>query len=315
MSHAVTYGIENIDFLFPDAKSVMDSPTFIQRDMGWVSGVINGTKHTPFSRIKSMAADITADEARARGYVKGNLKKEEVIKLLKRTTDPTTIYKKQKLDRDDIVDITDLNVVAWLKAEMRLMLDEELARAVLIGDGRDAASEDKIDEDKIRPIYKDVDMYSHHVTIDAADTTADIIESIIRARENYKGSGNPTFYTTTGQLTDMLLLKDTTGRKLYRNVSELAAELRVSDIVEVPVMAGVNRDSNGATAGGVLDLVGIMVNLKDYVMGADRGGEISMFDDFDIDYNQYKYLIETRCSGALVQPKSALVFEKARIAG
>lgn len=309
LSHVQTYGIENIDYLFPDARTVTQTPDFISREMGWVPGVISGTTHTPFSRIKSTAADITAEEARALGYVKGALKKEEVIKLLKRVTGPTTIYKKQKLDRDDIIDITDLDVVAWLKGEMRMMLDEELARAVLIGDGRSVESADKINEENIRPIYKDDEMYSHHVVIDADKDTEEIIEAIIRARKNYKGSGNPTFYVSPEILTDMLLLKDTTGRRLFMTETELASVLRVSKIVEVPVMESQTRETDDEVP-VELSLLGIIVNLKDYVMGADKGGNISMFDDFDIDYNQYKYLMETRCSGTLVHPKSALVIEQ-----
>lgn len=312
LAHAQTYGIENIDILFPDAKTVTPTPDFISREMEWVQGVISGTRHTPFSRVKSTAADITADEARAKGYVKGNLKKEEIIKLLKRVTTPTTIYKKQKLDRDDIIDITEIDVVSWLKAEMRMMLDEELARAVLVGDGREPDSEDKINEENIRPIYKDVDMYAHHVVIDSAADVEAEIEEIIRARKHYKGSGNPTFYTTGDKITDMLLLKDKVGRRLYNTTAELASALRVSKIVEVPVMDGLTRTMDDNTT--KTDLIGIIVNLSDYVMGADRGGNVSMFDDFDIDYNQYKYLIETRCSGALVHPKSALVIEKKKAA-
>lgn len=311
LSHAQTYGIEDIDVLFPDAKTVTPTPDWIKRDMGWVPGVINGTHHTPFSRIKSTAADITAEEARARGYIKGSLKKEEVFKLLKRVTGPTTIYKKQKLDRDDIIDITDLDVVSWLKAEMRMMLDEEIARAALIGDGRDPESEDKINEECIRPIYKDADMYAHKVAVAAGSDIEDVIESIIRSRKNYKGSGNPTLYTTTETLTDMLLVKDTIGHRIYKTEAELASALRVSRIVEVPVMDGLSRVTEDETP-VTLDLLGIIVNLKDYTMGADKGGNVSMFDDFDIDYNQYKYLIETRCSGALIHPKSALVIEQAR---
>ena len=311
LSHAQTYGIENIDYLFPDAKTVTPTPDWIKRDTGWVSGVINGTHHTPFSRIKSTAADITAEEARARGYIKGSLKKEEIFKLLKRVTGPTTIYKKQKLDRDDIIDITDLDVVSWLKAEMRMMLDEEIARAALVGDGRDPESEDKINEECIRPIYKDDDMYAHKVAVAADADIEDIIESIIRSRKNYKGSGNPTLYTTTEILTDMLLVKDTIGHRIYKTEAELASALRVSRIVEVPVMGGLSRETEDETP-VTLDLLAIMVNLKDYTMGADKGGNVSMFDDFDIDYNQYKYLIETRCSGALIHPKSALVIEQAR---
>lgn len=306
LAHAQSYGIENIDILFPDAKTVTPTPDFIKRDTDWVAGVLSETRHTPFSRIKSTAADITADEARARGYVKGNLKKEEVIKLLKRVTGPTTIYKKQKLDRDDIIDITDLNVVAWLKSEMRLMLNEELARAILIGDGREADSEDKINEENIRPIWKDDDMYSHHVTVEATTTTEELMELILRAKKNYKGSGAPKFYTTSDIVVDMLLLKDNNGRRYYNSVSEVASALGVSGIVEVPVMESQTR----TTDTGAVSLVGIIANLKDYVVGADKGGQVSMFDDFDIDYNQYKYLLETRCSGTLVHPKSALVIER-----
>lgn len=306
LAHAQTYGIENIDILFPDAKTVTNPPDFIKRDTEWVSGVLSGTKHTPFSRIKSTAADITADEARARGYVKGNLKKEEVIKLLKRVTTPTTIYKKQKLDRDDVIDITDLNVVSWLKTEMRMMLNEELARVILIGDGREADSEDKINEENIRPIWKDDDMYAHHVTVAEDIAPDELIETIIRARKEYKGSGSPVFYTTTDVLIDMLLLKDKIGRRLYNTKAEVASALGVSSIVEVPVMENQTRTVDSKTR----TLVGLIVNLKDYTVGADKGGEVSMFDDFDIDYNQYKYLMETRCSGALTHPKSALVIEK-----
>lgn len=306
LSHAVTYGIENIDYLFPDAKSVTPTPDLYKRDTEWVAGVINGTRHTPFSRIKSLYADLTLDDARAKGYVKGALKKEEFFALVKRETYPTTIYKKQKLDRDDIVDITDLDVVAWLKAEMRMMLDEEIARAVLVGDGRAAESEDKIDVAKIRPIYLDNDFYAHHLVLESDNTTEDDIDDIIRGRSNYKGSGSPKLYATTEFVTEMLLLKDSIGRKLYPTLTELAATLRVSGIVEVPVMTGLSRVVGDDT----LDLQGIIVNLSDYTIGADKGGAVSMFDDFDIDYNQFKYLMETRCSGALIHPKSAIVIEK-----
>ena len=298
LAHAQTYGIEAIDILFPDAKTVTPTPEVIGRRTEWVNSVISGTTHTPFSRIKSTAVDITADEARAKGYVKGNLKKEEIIKLLKRVTTPTTIYKKQKLDRDDIIDITDLDVVAWLKAEMRLMLDEELARAILIGDGREPDDEDKINEDNLRPIAYDNDMYAHKVTIPANVTGEAIIESILRARPKYKGTGTPALYTTEAILTDLLLLKDKMGRRLYNTEAELASALRVSKIITVEVMETVT------------DLIGIMVNISDYKLGADKGGQISMFDDFDIDYNQYKYLIETRVSGALTKPKSAIVISR-----
>lgn len=298
LAHAVEYGIENIDMLFPDAQSVTGVPDVIGRRQEWVQSVIGGAKHSPFSRIKSTAVDLTADQARAKGYVKASLKKDEVIKLLKRVTTPTTIYKKQKLDRDDIIDITDLDVVSWLKAEMRVMLDEELARAVLIGDGRDPESEDKIDETHLRPIAFDDDMYAHQITV-ASNISGDaIVESILRARTYYKGTGTPTLYTTDSVLTDLILLKDKVGRRLYTTEVELAAALRVDKIVVVEVMESVP------------DLFAIVVNIADYTLGADKGGAISMFDDFDIDYNQYKYLIETRVSGALTKPKSAVVVKR-----
>lgn len=305
LAHAATYGIEDVDKLFPEAKLVDGMPALISRDMEWVDEVMKGIKHSPFARIKSTAIDITEEEARAKGYsVKGEIKYEEVIKALKRTTTPTTVYKKQKLDRDDILDITDLDVVAWIKREMRMMLEEELARAYLIGDGRDVVSDDKIDEASIRPIYTDNVLYSHKVEIDN-DDILDAIDDIIRARKHYKGSGRPVLFTTEDFLTEMLLAKDELNRYIYTNEVDLATKLRVSKIVEVPVMTGVERNDGNKD----LDLVGIIVNLKDYVVGADRGGQLAMFDDFDIDYNQYKYLIETRCSGALVIPKSALVLE------
>lgn len=305
LAHAATYGIEDVDKLFPEAKLVDGMPALISRDMEWVDEVMKGIKHSPFARIKSTAIDITEEEARAKGYsVKGEIKYEEVIKALKRTTTPTTVYKKQKLDRDDILDITDLDVVAWIKREMRMMLEEELARAYLIGDGRDVVSDDKIDETSVRPIYTDNVLYSHKVEIDN-DNILDAIDDIIRARKHYKGSGRPVLFTTEDFLTEMLLAKDELNRYIYTNEVDLATKLRVSKIVEVPVMTGVERNDGNKD----LDLVGIIVNLKDYVVGADRGGQLAMFDDFDIDYNQYKYLIETRCSGALVIPKSALVLE------
>ena len=307
LAHAVTYGIENIDFLFPDAKTLSNSPDMVTRRMEWVNSVLNGASHSPFSRIKSMSADITADDARARGYIKGSLKKEEFFALSRRTTTPTTIYKKQKLDRDDIIDITDLDVVAWLKAEMRVMLDEEIARAALLGDGRPvdilgAPNEDKINELSIRPIATDDlnNFYAHRVEVASNTSGSTLVEDILRNRTNYKGSGNPTFFTNDSLITDLLLIKDKMGRRLYATEQELAQALRVSSIVPVEVMEGYNVDGLG--------LLGIMVNMKDYTFGADKGGQVSMFDDFDIDYNQYKYLIESRCSGALTKPKSALVF-------
>lgn len=296
LAHAEEYGIENIDFLFPDAKLVNNQPEWIKRDTSWVSAVLGGVKKTPFSRIKSIAADITADEARAKGYIKGNQKLEEVFPLLKRVTTPTTIYKKQKLDRDDIIDITDLDVVAWMKQEMRMMLDEEIARAILIGDGRQITDPDKINEENIRPIAHDVDLYSHKVKVAPNISGATLIETMIRNRKHYKGSGTPTLYTTNQILIDLLLVKDKIGRRLYNSKAELASALLVKDIVEVEVMETMPN------------LLGIFVNLNDYTLGADKGGQISMFDDFDIDFNQYKYLMETRISGALTKPKSALVF-------
>lgn len=310
LEHVATYGIENIDYLFPDAKTVTPNPELIMRDVEWVNGVISGTNHSPFARIKSTAADLTAEAARAKGYVKGALKKEEIVALLKRITTPTTIYKKQKLDRDDIVDITDLDVVAWLKAEMRVMLNEELARAILVGDGRDAEDADRVNPINIRPIYTDDDVYAHHVNIPVDHDAEEIIDEIVRARKNYKGSGSPVLYTDSDTLTDMLLLKDTLGRKLYPTINELATALRVKEIFEVPVMEGLTRTVKIDNVDTVVKLKAILVNLKDYTVGADKGGAISMFDDFDIDYNQFKYLLETRCSGALTRPKSAIVVEQ-----
>lgn len=303
----LAHGIDNVDYLFPDAQTLANTPEFIQRDTGWVKKVMSGVHHTPFSRIKSIFADITEDDARAKGYFKGKLKKEEVFGLLKRTTTPTTVYKKQKMDRDDVVDITDFDVVAWLKSEMRMMLDEELARAYLIGDGRLASSDDKINEQNIRPILKDEELYTIQATVSVQSSATEdekareFIRTAIKARKNYKGSGQPTLYTTEDILTDCLLLTDTTGRDLYTDVAQLAKKLRVKEIVTVPVMEGV-KGKNGA-------LMGIIVNLADYNVGADRGGAVNMFDDFDIDYNQQKYLIETRCSGALIKPYSAIALE------
>lgn len=306
LSHADEYGITDIDYLFPDAKNLNTPPEFISREMSWVSKVIGGVHHTPFSRIKSMFANITEDEARAKGYIKGNLKKEEVFSLLKRTTTPTTIYKKQKLDRDDIVDITDFDVVAWIKSEMRMMLDEEIARAILIGDGRLASDDDKINEQNIRPIASDEDLYTIKVDTGMSSDSIDgkaFINAAIRSRKNYKGSGTPTLYTTEDVVTEMLLLEDTTGRRIYNSVGDLATVLRVKEIITVEVMEG-HTQSDGS------ELLGIIVNLNDYNVGADKGGAVSMFDDFDIDYNQQKYLIETRCSGALIKPYSAIALTR-----
>ena len=311
LAHTAQYGIDHIDYLFPDAKNVTNQPDFIKRDDSYVQKVLRGVHHTPFSRIKSTHANITADEARAKGYIKGHLKKEEVFTLLKRTTTPTTIYKKQKMDRDDIIDITDFDVVAYIKAEMRMMLDEEIARAILVGDGRSTSSDDKIPETNIRPIAKDEDLYTIKAPVAvAANATEDaiakaFIRTVIKSRKEYKGSGSPTLFTTEDMLTNCLLLEDNNGRIIYDSVDKLATTLRVKEIVPVEVMEGVTR----AVSSKNLPLMAILVNLNDYYVGADKGGAINMFDDFDIDYNQEKYLIETRISGALVKPYSAIAFE------
>ena len=310
LQHADNFGITNIDYLFPDAKNLNTPPGFIKRDTGWVATVMNGVSHTPFSRVKSMFADITADEARAKGYIKGNLKKEEVFSLLKRETTPQTIYKKQKLHRDDVIDITSFDVVAWLKAEMRLMLDEEIARAILVGDGRLTSDDDHISEDHIRPIWKEAALYAVNSVLDPqadADARAkSFIKAAIKSRKNYKGSGEPTLFCSEDLLTDMLLLEDNNGRVIYESEAKLATALRVKNIITTPVMEGLNREVTGVTR----DLLGIIVNLRDYNVGADKGGAVSMFEDFDIDYNAQKYLIETRCSGALIKPYSAIVIEE-----
>lgn len=304
LAHAEDYGIDDIDYLLPDVKSLNTPPEFIQRNTGWVQKVINKTHHTPFSRIKSVFADITEDEARAKGYIKGKLKKEEVFSLLKRSTTPTTIYKKQKMDRDDVIDIVDFDVIAWLKSEMRMMLDEEIARAILVGDGRLASSDDKINEQNIRPILNDADLFTIRWSVAAGSSddekAKNFIKAAIKSRKNYKGSGNPVMFTTEDMLTDMLLLEDTIGHRLYKTEAELATALRVTEIITVPVMENLkDKDKK--------DVYAIIVNLADYNVGADKGGAVNMFDDFDIDYNQQKYLIETRCSGALIKPFSAIV--------
>lgn len=308
LSHAADYGIDQIDYLFPEAKSLNNPPEFIKRDMGWVARVMNGVHHTPFSRIKSMFADITEDDARAKGYIKGKLKKEEVFSLLKRTTTPTTIYKKQKMDRDDVIDITDFDVIAWLKSEMRMMLDEEIARAILVGDGRLSSSDDKINEQNIRPIWKDEDLYTIKslITVPTGGSLAEeFIDQAVRAMKDYKGSGSPVAFMTDEMLTECLLLKDTNKHRLYKSAEEVATAMRVSSIVTVPVMEGLTRTVDSDT----LELKALIVNLNDYNVGADKGGAVNMFDDFDIDYNQQKYLIETRCSGALIKPYSAIALE------
>ena len=317
LAHA-DYGITDINYLFPDYKNVTNTPGFVSREMGWVENVMRNVSHTPFSRIKTVFANITEDEARAKGYIKGKQKKEEVFPLLKRTTDPQTVYKKQKLDRDDVIDIVDFDVVVWLKGEMRLMLDEEIARAIMVGDSRNAGEENKISEDHIRPIWGDDPFYTirAQVELDTAASEDDkykaLIRAAIKARKNYKGSGNPTFYTTEDNLTGMLLLTDTTGRDLYESADQLAKKLRVKEIVTVPVMENLTRTADfkdDSLTGKTMTFEGLIVNLSDYNVGADKGGAVSMFDDFDIDYNQQKYLIETRCSGALIKPYAAIALE------
>lgn len=304
----IQHGIEDVEWLFPEDHLLDNPPRIIDNDQTWVGKVMSSVHHIPFSRIKSMSADLTEEDARAKGYIKGNFKKEQVFGLLKRSTSPTTVYKKQKMDRDDIADITSFDVIAWLKQEMRTKLNEELARAYLIGDGRNAASDDKINEGNIRPIYSDDDFYTIKVQAEVAtgaDTETKIkaaMNASLKARKDYKGSGNPTLFTTEDNLTDMLLLEDKIGHRLYKNEAEVAQALRVKEIMTVPQMAGMK-----GTKGG--ELFGIVVNLADYTVGADKGGAVNMFDDFDIDYNQQKYLIETRCSGALTVPFSAMAIE------
>lgn len=307
----ISHGITDIDYLFPDAKNLDTPPQYIKRDTDWVSGVMNGVHKTPFSRIRSTFANITGDEARARGYIKGHQKVSEVLALLKRTTIPTTIYKLQKFDRDDIIDITDFDVITWIKAEMRMMLDEEIARAILVGDGREPGTEYAIPQEHIRPIWTDDDLFTVKVpvAVEQSDSLATKarkeIQAIIRARKFYKGSGNPVFYTTEDVLTEMLLIEDLNQRIIYDSVDKLATTLRVSKIVTVPVMENLTREVSGENR----PLVGLIVNLNDYNVGADKGGAVNMFDDFDIDYNKLTYLIETRCSGALVKPYSAMAIE------
>ena len=315
LSHAEgDYGIKDIGTLFPEYHELNKPPKFIDRDQTAVAVIMNGVKHVPFSRVKTTFADITADEARARGYTKGKKKIEEVFTLLKRTTDPQTIYKKQKFDRDDTIDITDFDVVSWVKVEMRGKLDEELSRAIMVGDGRSSADDSKISESHIRPIWKDDDLFTIKRVVEegtgASDLVNNILDDAIRARKEYRGSGNPAFFTTEDVLAEMLLLKDKNGRRIFKSVEELATAMRVSRIVTSPLLENQTRETD-PTGGNkdVYTLQGIMVNLSDYTVGADKGGAVSLFDDFDIDYNQYKYLIETRCSGALTVPKSAIVFE------
>lgn len=304
----IAHGIEDVEWLFPEDHLLDTPPRIIDRDQSWVSKVMSGVHHIPFSRVKSMAADLTEEDARAKGYIKGNFKKEQVFSLLKRSTTPTTVYKKQKMDRDDVADITGFDVIAWLKQEMRVKLNEELARSYLIGDGRLSSSDDKINEGNIRPIYNDDDLFTIKVQVETAagDDTATKLDkmttAVLKARKNYKGAGNPTFYTTEDTLTDLLLLKDKIGHRLYKNEAEVAQALRVKEIVTVPQMEGMKGKLGG-------EFIGIIVNLADYTVGADKGGAVNMFDDFDIDYNQQKYLIETRCSGAMTTPFGAMAIE------
>jgi len=313
LQHGITVPEDEVidDYLFPEARNLNVPPEFIKREDSWVSKVMNGTHHTPFSRIRSMFADITADEARARGYVKGNKKIEEVFSLLKRETTPQTIYKLQKMDRDDIIDITSFDVVAWIKAEMRMMLNEEIARAVLVGDGRTALDTSKIKEDNIRPIWTDDPLFTINKVVTLASTATDTekgkayIKAALKARKDYKGSGNPTFFTTEDILTDMLLIEDLNGRRIYESITTLATAMRVKDIITVPVMENLTRTVSGTTR----NLIGLIVNLNDYNIGADKGGAIATFEDFDINFNKYEYLIETRCSGALTKPYSAIALE------
>lgn len=306
LKHA-DYGIENIGYLFPDAKSITDEPITLDRDQSWVSVVMNGTKHSPFARIKSVLADIRDDKARAKGYAKKAQKKtEEVIKLLTRTTSPTTIYKKQKLDRDDIVDITDFNVVSWLKNEMKGKLNEEIARAILIGDGRAITDPDRVDDEAIRPILKENDLYAIHKSLEANTTDETLVDDIVLASAELEGSGSPTLFIAKKRLVKMLLLKDKNGRRLYETEASLAGALGVSKIVTVPQFEGLEHDIKGANH----DLLAIVVDLRDYTIGSNAGAELGMAESFDIDFNQYKYLMETRLSGSLTAPYSALTISR-----
>ena len=308
LAHAVDYGIEDVEVLFPEARAVRDTPDLVKREDDWVAKFLNAVHKTPFSRIKSHAADLTANDARAKGYITGNRKIEEVFPVLRRVTTPTTIYKKQKLDRDDIVDITDFGVVSWLKSEMRVMLNEEIARAALIGDGRALDDSDSVNPLHIRPVWTDDELYSHKMLLENDITTMDFIDEVVRARKYYKGTGVPNLYTSEEIITDMLLVRDLNGRRLYPTMAELVSALRVKEIIAIEAMEGLTRDITGTSDRH--HLMGVLLNPYDYTIGADKGGEVSLFDDFDIDYNQYKYLIETRISGALTKPKSAVVLER-----
>ena len=307
LAHASDYGIKNPELLFPDATNLDPEPQRIMRENSWVSKVLHGAKHSPFSRVKTQWSNLTADDLRAKGYVKASRKKDVVYEVANRKTEPTTIYNKTKIDRDDVLDITTFNVVAWMQQNLRLALEEELARAVLIGDGREVSNPDKIKESNIRPIWKDDELFSHKVLIDKDAKTADVIDVVRRSRKFYKGSGSPVLFTTNGFICDMLEIKDHNGRYIYETKQAVANALNVSDVIEVEVMEGAKREVGGKTQ----NLLGIIVNMQDYTLGADKGGETSFFEQFDIDFNQQKYLLEGRCSGSLTKYKSAIVIEKA----
>lgn len=307
LAHAADYGIKNPELLFPDATNLDPEPQRIMRENSWVSKVLQGAKHSPFSRVKTQWSHLTADDLRAKGYVKASRKKDVVYEVANRKTEPTTVYNKTKLDRDDVLDITTFNVVAWMQQNLRLALEEELARAVLIGDGREVSNPDKIKESNIRPIWKDDELFSHKVLIDKDAKTADIIDVVRRSRKFYKGSGSPVLFTTNGFICDMLEIKDHNERYIYETRQAVANALNVSDVIEVEVMEGANREVGGKKQ----NLLGIIVNMQDYTLGADKGGETSFFEQFDIDFNQQKYLLEARCSGSLTKYKSAIVIEKA----
>lgn len=312
MAHAQSYGISNIELLFPEAQDVHNPPEFVQKEKPWVQAIVGGTKHTPFAKVRATFADISGDDARARGYQKGKLKKEEVFRLIRRETTPQTIYKKQKLDRDDITDITGFDVVSWIKAEMQVKLKEELARAILFGDGRSVTSDDKIQEDHVRPILSDDAFYSVKHTLSKDQSLADgaLVDIVAEAMLDYEGTGNPTFFAHKKVIFDMMHQRDKMGRRLYNTREELANALEVSDIVDVDPMKGLTRTLGASEGGGTANVLGIVVNMSDYNIGTNKGGEVNFFDDFDIDYNQMKYLYETRLSGALVEPYSAVVIEQ-----
>lgn len=307
LAHAADYGIKNPELLFPDATNLDPEPQRIMRENSWVSKVLQGAKHSPFSRVKTQWSNLTADDLRAKGYVKASRKKDVVYEVANRKTEPTTVYNKTKIDRDDVLDITTFNVVAWMQQNLRLALEEELARAVLIGDGREVSNPDKIKETNIRPIWKDDELFSHKVLVDKDAKTEDVIDIVRRSRKYYKGSGMPVLFTTNAFVCDMLEIKDINKRYIYETKQAVANALNVSDVIEVEVMEGAKREVGGKTQ----NLLGIIVNMQDYTLGADKGGETSFFEQFDIDFNQQKYLLEARCSGSLTKYKSAIVIEKA----